>query len=215
MTIPTPIVPQTVGQALDAFLEAERLRLKESTLSRYRNIITLFRIFLENSETQAAPGLHADVEMTGVLAEEFINGFLGRKLARGESTFRLAATVMRRLLQWLDDRLLEEDPGLHDGIDRTSTEVTAAVVLHKLLSQHLEQETPTHAVRHRRDTFTVTRVEPGALWLESLAVGGDTLGPVGVPNGVSNVCREGWEIGCVVARTFGGWRLIEVWSVNT
>ena len=214
MSIPTPIVPQTVGQALDAFLEAERLRLKENTLNRYRNIITLFRIFLENSETQAAPGLHADVEMMGVLAEEFINGFLGTQLARGESTFRQAATVMRRLLHWLDDRLLEEDPELHDGIDRTSTEVTAAVVLHKLLSQHLEQEPPVHAVRHRRDTFTVMRVEPGVLWLESLTAG-DMLGPVGVPSGVSNVCREGWEIGCVVARTFGGWRLIEVWSVTT
>lgn len=208
-----PIVPQTVGQALDAFLEAERLRLSERTLDRYRNIITLFRIFLENSETQAAPGLHADVEMTAVLAEEFVNGFLGRKLARGESTYRTAATVMRRLLRWLDDRLLE-DPPPDDGLDKTSTEVTGAVSVHHLLCYHLEQQPATHAVRHRRDTFSITRVEPGALWLESLT-GGEVVGPVSVPSGISQLCRTGWEIGGVVARTFGGWRLMEVSSVTT
>ena len=150
-----------MGEALDAFLMAERLRLAESTLQRYRNVITLFRIFLENSEVQAAPGLHADVEMMAVLAEEFVNGFLANKLARGESTWRNAATVMRRLLRWLDDRLLEEYTP-DDGVDKTSTEVTAAVSLHDLLAQHLGQQPPVHAVRHRRDVFIVARTEPGA-----------------------------------------------------
>jgi hypothetical protein len=210
----TDTVPRTVEQALDAFLVAEQLRLSDRTLARYRNIITLFRIFLENSEIQAAPGLHADVEMMPVLAEEFVNGFVGGRLQRGENTFRNASTVMRRLIRWLDDRMLEDhDP--NDPIDRTSTEVTAAVNLHKILSQHLGEQIPTHAVRHRRDQFTVTRVEPGSLWLESTSVGGDEVGPVSVPSAVSSLCRAGWEIGCVVAKTFGGWRMIEVWSVST
>ncbi|NDD26729.1 MAG: hypothetical protein EB084_00475 [Proteobacteria bacterium] len=208
----SPVVPRTVGEALDAFLMAERLRLAESTLQRYRNVITLFRIFLENSEVQAAPGLHADVEMMAVLAEEFVNGFLANKLARGESTWRNAATVMRRLLRWLDDRLLEEYTP-DDGVDKTSTEVTAAVSLHDLLAQHLGQQPPVHAVRHRRDVFIVARTEPGAMWLTS-ATGGDEVGPVSVPMAVSQICRVGWELNGLVARSFGGWRLLEVSSVN-
>lgn len=207
-------VPRTIAQALDTFLEAEQLRLSERTLGRYRNIVTLFRIFLENSEVRAAPGLHADVEMMPVLAEEFINTFLADKLARSQSTARAAMTVMRRLLRWLDDRLLEEqDP--NERLDKTSTEVTAAVNLHRILTQHLGDDQPTHAVRHRRDHFTVTRVEPGALWLESVSVGGEAIGPVAVPTSVSQLCRVGWDIGCVVAKSFGGWRLLEVWSVST
>lgn len=207
-------VPSTVGQALDAFLEAEQLRLADSTLARYRSIVSLFRIYLESCDTEGSPGLDADVEMTSVLAEDFVNNFLGHQLARGKSTFRTAVTVMRRLIAWLDDRLLEEhDP--NDAIDRTSTEVTAAVNLHKLLSQLLREQPPTHAVRHRRDTFTVTRVEPGELWLESVSTGGDAVGPVTVPHSISQLCRVGWDIGCVVGRSFGGWRLLEVWSVST
>lgn len=205
--------PRTVGQALDAFLDAERLRLKVSTLARYRNVVTLFRIFLENSEIHAAPGLSADVEMTPVLATEFVNSFLGGTLNRGENSYRAATTVMRRLLNWLDDRMMEEhDPA--ETVDRTATEVTAAVNVHKILSQHLVDQVPTHAVRHRRDQFTVTRVEVGALWLQSLSVGGDAIGPVSVPMPVSQLCQEGWDIDCVVAKTFGGWRLMEVWSVS-
>ena len=205
--------PRTVGEALEEFLDAERLRLSPSTLARYRSVVTLFRIFLENSEVHAAPGLSADVEMTPVLAQEFINRFLGTKISRSETTRRASSTVMRRLLRWLNDRLLDQhDPD--EIVDKTSTEVTAAVNLHKLLSQHLGEQGTVHTVRRRTDHFTVTRVESGVLWLESHS-GGDAIGPVTVPLTVSQLCRVGWDLTGVVARSFGGWRLLEIWNVST
>jgi hypothetical protein len=54
------------------------------------------------------------------------------------------------------------------------------------------------------DFLPIERVEWGALFFE----GG--IGPLAVPEEASELAEVGWEVNVVLARTAGGWRLLEV-----
>ena len=83
-----------------------------------------------------------------------------------------------------------------------------------LLQVYLDEYAPERHSRELEDHFTVTRVEPGKLWLEPFVSGDREIGPVPVPREVSNLCKVGWDVGGTVVKTPKGWRLAEVWNVS-
>jgi hypothetical protein len=62
------------------------------------------------------------------------------------------------------------------------------------------------------DHFTVTRVEPGRVWLEPMLERAK-VGPIEVPEQISRRCKVGWSISGVVGKVRGRWRLVEAWNV--
>lgn len=211
----------TIEEALDEFLETQRSNLSASTYKRYRTVLFLFRVFLDHAsdhpdeepKAASAISLKSDARMLPALSEEFRSAFLPHRLHSSPNMLRTAASVMRKFERWLQDRMsaaAAEPTG-----KRPSREVSAAVQMHRVLAQHLTAQVPTHSARQTKDHFTVTRVEPGELWLEPVTTAGEIIGPVTVPRDVTRLCRVGWDIGGVVAKGFGGWRLLEVWSVST
>lgn len=207
----------TLEEAMREFLSQERKRLKKGTLSRYEQVMTLFRVFLDHvAPADGAPLRDGDVSVVAGLVEEFRYAFLPHRLHSSESTQSAAATVMRRFVRWLEERTPPDpQPETAEKREAGRSEVQAAVQTHRILTQHLLGQVPTHSARQTTDHFTVTRVETGVLWLEPVTNGGGVIGPVAVPKDVTRLCRVGWDISGVIAKSFGGWRLLEVWSVST
>ncbi|MBM3461730.1 MAG: hypothetical protein FJX76_06470 [Armatimonadetes bacterium] len=201
---------------LERFMFAQRSRLSDPTFERYARVTLLLRLYLRGNGhwTRTVPR----GESFKRLAEDFHDKFMVERYHATRSILSMVKTVMRRLGRFVEElpRTVrpKAPPKKSAARRKVSPEVTDAVHLHRCLSEYLANVLQTETVRPARDNFTITRVEPGQLWLEGTS-SGQMLGPVSVPEEVSDLCRVGWDIGCVVGRTFGGWRLMEVWSVST
>ena len=82
-----------------------------------------------------------------------------------------------------------------------------------VLEAFVEETAPARSGKVIEDHFYIEKIEPGKLWLMPL-MEGKTIGPIPVPGQVTQLCKEGWDIGGVVAKVGKGWRLIEVWNVS-
>jgi len=112
---------------------------------------------------------------------------------------------------------VEDDESLEFAEERTgraARELPASQDVVDLLEAYLDEHAPAHYSRELEDHFTITRIEPGKLWLEPLASGDREIGPVPVPREVSDLCKVGWNIGGTAVKTPKGWRLVEVWNVS-
>ena len=73
---------------------------------------------------------------------------------------------------------------------------------------------PERYSQEMEDHFSITRIEPGKLWLEPFVSGDWEIGPVPVPREVSDLCKVGWDISGRAVKTPKGWRLVEAWNVS-
>jgi len=61
--------------------------------------------------------------------------------------------------------------------------------------------------------FTVTKIQPGKLWLEDYLGQGEKIGPVSVSDEISSLCKEGWTISLTLGKTKKGWQILESGNV--
>ena len=131
---------------------------------------------------------------------------------------KAAGTVTKKLVKWLAEKgYVEDDEGLELAEERASDaarDLPASQDVVDLLEAYLDEHAPARSTRELEDHFTITRVEPGKLWLEPFASGDREIGPVPVPREVSDLCRVGWDISGTVVKTPKGWRFVEVWNVS-
>ncbi len=129
-----------------------------------------------------------------------------------------AGTVTKKLVKWLAQKgYVKDDEGLQvaeERANRATRELPASQDVVSLLEAFLDENFPEHHSRELEDHFTVTRVEPGKLWLDPFVSADREIGPVPVPREVSDLCKVGWDIGGTVVKTPKGWRLAEVWNVS-
>jgi len=222
---------KTIAQVFEEFLAEQEARVSRGTLSKYHSIINLLRSYLEgywpghdqeeyNRITAAGGsfcGSFGPEEIAGGLGE-FLGYFMPRKVAAGKETMRAAGTVTKKLVKWLAERgYVEDEEALAAAEERAgdaARELPAAQEIVDLLDAYLADHAPEQYSQELEDHFTITRVEPGKLWLEPLVSGRKEIGPIPVPHEVSRRCKVGWDIGGVAVKTPKGWRLTEVWNVS-
>jgi hypothetical protein len=51
-------------------------------------------------------------------------------------------------------------------------------------------------------------------WKQPLTASDAVIGPIPVPERVTQLCKMLWDIGGVVAKTAHGWRFVEVWNLS-
>ena len=70
----------------------------------------------------------------------------------------------------------------------------------------------THPVEDYSETlddfFIISEIKPGQLWFESFQ-DGRNIGPVSVPEKISSMCKVGWTICLLIAKTGDKWRILE------
>lgn len=84
----------------------------------------------------------------------------------------------------------------------------------RLLEDFVDINPPGPSKKEIEDHFTITKIEPGKLWLEPLVADEGVIGPIPVPPQVTKKCGVMWDISGVVVKTKDGWRFREVWKVS-
>jgi hypothetical protein len=223
-----PTTNRTISQVLEEFLSDQEARLSQRTVSKYEDIVSLFKSYLESywpghdqdeynritDEGGTFCGSFGPEEILGGYGE-FLGYFMPHKVMCGKETMKAAGTVTKKLAKWLVEKGYAEDTSCaQERAQEAARDLPAAQDVLDLLGDYVDVNVP-HAYQDGiEDHFWIKKIEPGKLWLEPLTMFDKVIGPVPVPKKVTQLCQEMWDIGGIVVKTNRGWRLLEVWSVS-
>ncbi|WP_243292647.1 hypothetical protein [Bacillus sp. FJAT-47783] len=222
---------KTIQTVLDEFLAEQRVRLKDRTYSGYESVIELFIHYLNdyaymktdvdeqeyvemyNEGKMFAKTLSIE-KLTTSMIEEFLDYFMIRKVMASESFLKTAGTVMKKLVKWLGENHYtskEENKAQLDSVNEIKKDLPLAERVSRLLYEH----SMGHAEQfeeYEEDYYVVEKVEKGILWAEN-SLDPDSLKPIVVPEEVSTICKEGWEMFLVIGLKNGKWYVLESGNV--
>lgn len=223
-----PTTKKTISQVFEEFLSDQEAQLSPRTVSKYESIISLFESYLESywpghdqdeydritGEGGTFCGTFGPEEITGGYGE-FLGYFMPRKVMCGKETMKAAGTVTKKLAKWLAEKGYVEDTTVaQERAQEATRDLPAAQDVLALLEQYVDENIPGSYRDEVEDHFWIKKIEPGKLWLEPLTMFDKVIGPVPVPEEVTEICQKMWDISGVVAKTGRGWRLLEVWNVT-
>lgn len=233
----------SIDDVVNEFMAEQRDRLKPATLSKYERVTSLLRDYLNGyayeglSKTEAAL-FEKHYNATGKKHREFcqifgsekilenLGGFLGyfivSKVMAGEEFKRAAGTVSKKLSKWLGEKgyvseniarqVAEEAVGA--SADLVKAERAAMMLIDAANKLTVDPSELHDEDYYDFDHYTISRVEPGKLWLEVYDVSRPkTLGPIPIPKMATDLLKEGWEISCALGRVRGEWRIVEMANV--
>jgi hypothetical protein len=242
-TVSLPVPPNpNIEQVLGEFLAEQKRRLKPATFSNYESVIDLLRSHLNgyayDGLSRAESALfkkHYNAE--GKEHREFceifgpdkivesFSGFLGyfmvRKVLAGEELKRAAGTVTKKLSKWLVEKgytsqelaLEGSEEGAAAARNLPRAERAARLLYEDTNRTALDPNSLSDEDYQDFDHYTIVKIEPGKLWMESFTGGEELIGPVRAPEKATTLLRTGWNISCSLGRIRGQWRLLEMGNV--
>ena len=120
----------TISQALTEFLDDQKARISPKTFSKYRSIIELYKIYLENYWPGHDGEYAAITDKGGTYCGtfgpedatqgygEFLSYFMPRKVMCGKELIRAASTVTKKLAEWLTEKGYTSSEQLDQGAAR-------------------------------------------------------------------------------------------------
>lgn len=154
-------------------------------------------------------------ERIGPELGQFFGWFLIREVMAPPGVLRDVARGTGRLMTWLAEQgHLSTDEGAAGAASAAEAArlVPRAEEAVTLINRHLEAHPPQATEDASEGYFSVTRVERGKIWLESLEEGG-RFGPLAVPVSVTDRIECGWELSGAVGRAGRRRVLLEVWNI--
>ena len=233
----------TIDQVFEEFLAEQRERLKPRTISRYEDVLNLLRHHLNGYAYESLSNVESALfdrhynakgddhrEFCQLFGPDKIVGSLGmflgyfmiRKVMAGQDLKRAAGTVAKKLSKWLATKgyISEEeaqagaDEGTEAARDLPKAERAAQVLFEAVEDLTFDPNDLADEDHLEFDHFTISKIEPGRLWLEIFESGGRHLyGPVRVPKTATTLLRRGWDISCSLGRVRGKWWIVEVANV--
>lgn len=236
-----PIASPTIEEAFDQFLADQEQRLKPKTLSRYQNVIDLLTLYLDGYGCEDLPKdelalFDAYFNAEGEDHKEFcqlfgpdhiipnlgmfLDYFLIRKVMAGADLKRAAGTVTKKLSKWLAEKGYIDEEDANEGTQQGARAVRTlpkAERAAQMLAEDAGFFFDASAVPDEDyldfDHYTITKMEPGRVWLEAFLSAAGVVGPIAVPKKATELLEEGWEISCALARRSGKWQLVEVANI--
>lgn len=233
-----------IDDVLDAFLREQRERIAAKTFSNYESVVELLRSYLNGYAYQSLSKAESRMfdhhfNATGKEHREFcqlfgpekiaenVGGFLGdfmiRKVMAGESFKRASGMVCKRLSKWLgkkgyisgDDAEESASRGLRAGRELAEAERAARLLQDAADRLGIDVQAVEDEDYVDFDHFTISRVEPGKIWLEVWEDDGKARprGPIPAPKTATWLLRRGWDVSCTLVRLRGVWRMVEVANV--
>jgi hypothetical protein len=219
---------KAIDQLFEEFLSDQKARLRPKTHRRYKDIIDLYRSYLESywpNHSQEEYNAITDTDGTycGTFGTEdiasgfaaFLDDFMPRKVIAGDETMKAAGTVIKKLAKWLVAKgYTEDDESMGEMIGEVARDLPASQKLLDDLCDWLADSAPVDAERQIEGHFVINRIGLKEIWLDPMLFGDSEIGPIPVPAKVAKACKVGWDIGGVVGLSNQGWRLIEVWNIS-
>jgi hypothetical protein len=218
---------KTISDIFQEFLADQKDRISHKTFSKYQNVISLYKSYLEGywpghdgeyDKVTKAGGTYCDTfgaEDATSGYDEFLGYFMPRKVMCGKELMQAAGTVTKKLAKWLVEKGYSKDTeDAQEQAGRAAKDLPNTQEVLDLLEGYLEWNSPDRHGEEIQDHFWIEKIEPGKLWLNPMTAHPSVIGPVPVPEEVTQLCQPMWDIGGVVAKVGKGWRLIEVWNVS-
>jgi hypothetical protein len=218
---------KTISDVFEEFLADQKDRMSHRTFLKYHSIIGLYKSYLE-SYWPGHPGQYDKITKAGSTYcntygpadvtsgySEFLGYFMPRKVMCGKETMQAAGTVTKKLAKWLAEKgYCKDTKNAQEQAREAAKDLPKAQEVLDLLDDYLERNSPEPDGKEIEDHFWIERIELGKLWLKPLTAHPSVIGPVPVPEKVTQLCRPMWDIGGVVAKVGEGWRWVEVWNVS-
>ncbi len=235
------IADPTIDQVFEEFLAEQGERLKPKTHALYETVIDLLKDHLngyayeglskaegalfdkyfnaEGKEHREFCELFGPEEVLPNLGM-FLSFFMVRKVICGEEIMRGAGTVTKKLSKWLAEKGHVSVESAREGAEKAAeaardlpnAERAAKILYHATADLEVDSDNLKDEDFLDFDHFTITRIEPGKLWLESFLEGG-AVGPISVPKEATDLLRIDWDISCALVRVRGKWGIIEMANV--
>jgi hypothetical protein len=223
---------KTIADVLAEFLIDQKGEIGGKTYRKHQEIISLFTSYLDNycpghdgeyahftKDGGTFCGTFGPEEITAGYSE-FLGYFMPRKVMCGKDTMQAAGTVTKKLAKWLAQKGYiadtEETKGAQKRAGKAAKDLPNSLDVLEMLTAWVDETAPD--VDEDSDTiedhFWISRMEPGQLWLEPVTEPHGIVGPVPVPEEVTQLCQPHWDIAGVLAKVGDGWRFAEVWSVT-
>lgn len=238
------IAKPNINDVFKSFLEEESKRLAPKTFRKYKEALDLLGSHLNSYGSEplltaekaffdkhynAEGDAHRDFcdifgpEKIFETIGSFFSYFMIRKVMAGEELKRTTGTVVKKLSKWLVEKNLiseESAASAEEEGSEASTFLPIAEKASRILGEHAyskglypnDFEDDDDYIEF--DHLTITKLEPGKLWLEYHDIGEDkVLGPISVPASATKLLKPGWDISCGLGRTRGKWQIIEMGNV--
>ena len=237
--MPLPAKPN-IEQVLQEFLADQKRRLKPATFSKYDSVIDLFISHLNGyahglSEAESAlfekhfnAGGDEHREFCQLFGSEkivenfreFLGYFMVRKVMAGEELKRAAGTVTKKLSEWLLEKGYISLEAAAEAAQEGATTVRnlpRAERAARILERDADRTPSPNSLDDEDyldfDHFTIARVKPGELWLDTFTDDKELIGPIPVPEAATALLQPGWNISCSLGRVRRQWRLLEMGNV--
>jgi len=221
---------KTIEQVTEEFLEEQKARLKPRTYSGYEYAIELFEDYLngyayqylDEDDNKLFDKLYdgEDKEFCEIFGPdkigpseigEFLDYFMIRKVAGSKDFMKTVGRVMRKFVKWMKEKgyMDEEEYGISaEVVDELKDELPEVTELSDLIYNYIGDNPPGDVTETRDGYFTVTKTEPGKLWLGDYMGSEEDIGPVIVSDEISSICKVGWTICLEMGRTSKGWEMM-------
>jgi hypothetical protein len=224
----TPRPDKTIDQLFAEFLAERKARLSPKSYSKYDSIIDLYGSYLERYwPGHSGQDYDAITKAKGTYCgtygaedipsgfSEFLGYFMPCKVIAGNETMKAAGTVIKKLARWLAEKgYTELDESAQELVGAAARDLPASQKLLDELCDWLDETGPLPSGREIEGHFIIQRIGPAQIWLDPTFTGDQEIGPIPLPAKIARVCKVGWDLGGVVARTSKGWRLVEVWNIS-
>ena len=231
---PEGIAQPTISKVLQEFLDEQQKRLKPRTFSRYEDVIELFQHSmnsyaynsLDEDEGELFDKLYneQDIEFCDIFGpekilenvDEFLSYFMVRKVMGSKELMKAAGTVTKKLAGWLEEKgyATAEDAewAVETGAEAARS-LPKAEELAGLLYDFAHNQATGKILERVDDQFIIERIKPRKLWLSGLLCGMGTIGPIAVPQAITDLAEEGWAVTLWLGRTLRGWKILDVGNV--
>lgn len=221
------LMPESIAGLISSFLRDQLGQVAPSTCRKYERALESVMIALDSYGYNNNPGIDYDsvqeagktfcevatIEALLNYMKEFFGYFMPRKMHASINEVSECRTALRRFLQWLSESDMI-DPEAAQAYRRQVSRLAAEGIKAARVRwyEFAPVETPPHQVDETlEDHFTITRVEPGKLWLEDMNNTG-TPGMVRAPRAFTDLCEPEMDLAAEIQRTGDRWYLVDVYN---
>lgn len=223
----------SIDVIMDAFLAAQKERLKQRTYRDYEDVIELFVIYLNGYGYQNLDGQDLEkwesriehdedcfTKLFGIdqidyfTFSEFFEYFIIRKVASGAHFMKLAVRVMKKWTNWLLENGYVDQDKHGELIDYFGEEKENVLPKVRELSDYIygiaRQDIDQEYDEIKEGYFTIVEIEQGKLWVED---SDQTIGPLIVTKQISDLCQKNWDLSLRIGKHQNKWYILESGNV--
>lgn len=221
---------KTIEEVLDEFLFEQEARLSSKTYSGYEEAIYYFEEYL-NGWAYKYLGEKDQIRLNGFYEEEgkeycevfgpeyisaleikdFLGHFMIRNVLASKTSMETVGKVMHKLVKWMHEKAYmsyDNYETLNLLVKRLKVDMPVAEEVSDLLCLYALSHPVEDYSETLDDFFIITGIKTGKLWFESY-LDGRNIGPVPVSEKISSMCKVGWTICFLLAKTGNNWRIME------